>query len=102
MLKLIRAFRAGLGINDVGLVLKRNRGGRAFEFTSAANGALRSDNFVGHSSAPLTKGLERPVSCPKPTAKMLGIRQCRVYPEDLERPIAWKGLDRLPANERLL
>jgi hypothetical protein len=74
MLELIRAFRAGLGIDDVGLVLERNRRRGAFEFTSAANGALRSDDFVGHGSAPLTKGLERPVSCPKPNEKMSGIR----------------------------
>jgi hypothetical protein len=52
MLELICAFRARFGVDDVCLVLERNRRRGALEFTSAANGALRSDNFVGHSSAP--------------------------------------------------
>ncbi len=52
MLELICAFRACFSINDVGFVLERNRRSGALEFTSAANGALRSDNFVGHGSAP--------------------------------------------------
>jgi hypothetical protein len=52
MLELIRTFRARFGINDVGLVLERNRRRGAFEFTCAANGALRSDDLISHSSDP--------------------------------------------------
>ncbi len=52
MLELIRAFGAGFSINDVGLVLERNRRRGAFKFASAANGALGSDDLIGHGSDP--------------------------------------------------
>jgi len=48
MIELTLAFGALLGVNDIGLVLERDRGIRAFEFASTADGALGSDDLVGH------------------------------------------------------
>ncbi len=55
MIEIILAFRALLGVDHIGLVLKRDRCVRAFEFASSADCALRSDDFIGHDSAPLNE-----------------------------------------------
>ncbi len=52
MIEIVLAFRALLGVDNVGLVFERDRSIRAFEFASAANGALRSDDLISHGSAP--------------------------------------------------
>jgi hypothetical protein len=46
------AFGAFLRIDDVHVVLETNGGVGTLEFTGAAHGALRGDDFVGHLLTP--------------------------------------------------
>lgn len=48
MIELTFAFGALLGVDHIGLVLERDRRVGAFEFASTADGALGSDDLVGH------------------------------------------------------
>jgi len=48
MIEIILALCAFLWVNDVGLVLERDRSIGALEFTGTAHSALGGDDLVGH------------------------------------------------------
>jgi hypothetical protein len=48
MIEIVLALCAFLGVNDVSLVLERDRSIGALEFTSAAHCALGGDDLIGH------------------------------------------------------
>lgn len=52
MRRLAVAFRALLGVDDIGVALHANGGGGTVELTSSANRALRSDDLQGHYTLP--------------------------------------------------
>lgn len=60
MRRLAVAFRALLGVDDIGVALHANGGGRTVELAGAADGALRRDNLQGHNTLPDRFGTRRP------------------------------------------